>query len=242
MEHNLSLTQWLLMWEMLKLSTRALAETIDWEVYYYLSAWKLIEELPLISTNKNTFLVNIKVLLDKWLLERKVKENKSYYRLSEIWKEFDSVEKNQESVEKNQHRSWKKSTQGVEKNQDNNNTIYNNTIYNKKIQSFSDFEAVLEQTGRDFAKEYPTRNIEVEKKACWNWYEAQNKTMKNWTLAFVNRLKPKKRENEYVEWVWEKTEEQWIKERQSNKNWFLAKYWQEKYDEIKKTFLLQWFR
>jgi len=70
------------------LSTWAKPITIEWEVYYYCSAGLLIKELPLISKSRWTFLWIIKKLKEKELIDWVPYKNKSYYRLSNKWKEW----------------------------------------------------------------------------------------------------------------------------------------------------------
>ena len=138
-EFWLNLQQWAIMDIMSQLSTWA--DTINTEqwIYYYLSPWKLINEIPIISNNKNTFQKQIKKLKDKWLLEHYHEQStmKWYYRLSALWKTFTLQEKNPVATgkksstlqEKNPVATGKKSSTLQEKNPHNNNTNYNNTNY-----------------------------------------------------------------------------------------------------------------
>jgi DNA-binding PadR family transcriptional regulator len=141
LEYGLNLSQWAVMDMMMNLSSWAEWKEINWEIYYYLSASKLVEELPLISDKKNTFLVILKVLKEKWLIDSILDSNKSRYKVTQKWKSF--LFEVFQGVEKNQDKSWKKSRLGVEINQDNNNTSYNNTRINilskDNIQKSEDF-------------------------------------------------------------------------------------------------------
>lgn len=148
LEYGLNLSQWAVMDMMMNLSTWAEWREINWEIYYYLSASKLVEELPLISDKKNTFLVILKVLKEKWLIDSILDLNKSRYKVTQKWKSF--LFEVFQGVEKNQDKSWKKSRLGVEKNQDNNNTSYNNTRINKNNNISND---ILLQKKEIFEKE-----------------------------------------------------------------------------------------
>lgn len=122
LEYWLNLQQWWMMDILSHLSTWADPITTETWIYYYLSRWKLIEELPIISNNKNTFQKIIKSLKDKWLIEHYHNQNekKWYYRLSNLWKTFTLDEKNPQAW-------WKKSSTLEEKNHHYNTTIYNTT-------------------------------------------------------------------------------------------------------------------
>jgi len=152
LEFWLNLSQWAVMDLLTHLSTWAEWKEIDWEIYYYLSTAKMIEELPIISEKKNTFRVLLKKIKEKELIKSQFLLNKSRYRLTKKWKSFvskifdekytnQSDEKNQVRVwkksllgcEKNHGRVWKKSLLGCEKNHANNTTSNNNTKYNIKI-------------------------------------------------------------------------------------------------------------
>lgn len=137
-EYWLNITQWLLMEIFLKLSTWATSIILDWEVFYSLANSKIIDELPLLFKTKNNIIKNINVLVDKELIVRRIEKNKSYYKITEKWKEF-------EGVEKNQYKCVKKSTPGVEKNQHYNNTIYNNINIIKDI-----IEILNKTTGKNY--------------------------------------------------------------------------------------------
>ncbi len=154
LEFWLNLSQWAVMDMMMNLSTWAEWKEINWEIYYYLSASKLVEELPLISDKKNTFLVILKVLKEKWLIDSILDSNKSRYKVTQKWKSF--LFEVFQGVEKNQDKSWKKSRLGVEKNQDNNNTSYNNTRINKNNNISKDI--LLQKTSEDDEK----RNLKSE--------------------------------------------------------------------------------
>lgn len=71
-----------------RLPTWAKWKEINWEIYYYLSAWLLVKELPFISNSKWSFLNLIKKLKEKWLLEYKRIWNESYYNLTTKIKEW----------------------------------------------------------------------------------------------------------------------------------------------------------
>nr|DAR72276.1 MAG TPA: protein of unknown function (DUF4364) [Caudoviricetes sp.] len=70
------------------LATWADGKEIDGEIFYHLSAQKMVEELPIISKNKRTFLTIIQNLKEKGLIEHKIINNKGYYRLTDEGKSF----------------------------------------------------------------------------------------------------------------------------------------------------------
>lgn len=127
-EYWLNINQWAVMDVFSSLSTRANWKEIDWEIYYLLSTGKLVIELPIISTKKDTFQRIIKVLKDKWLIEYKDFQNQSYYKLSEKWKQFTF-----EGQDLNPRGLGFKSWGGQDLNPNYNNTSNNKTkiIINK---------------------------------------------------------------------------------------------------------------
>lgn len=131
-EFWLNLQQWAIMDIMWQLSTWADPISTEQWIYYYLSSWKLVDELPIISDNKDTFQKNIKTLKDKLLLDHyyDIKNSKWYYRLSDKWKTFILQEKNPGG-------SGKKSLPPQEKNPDNNITNYNiHSLTSNEVNSF----------------------------------------------------------------------------------------------------------
>lgn len=136
-EFWLNLQQWAIMDIMSQLSTWADPINTEQWIFYYLSFWKLVNELPIISYNKDTFQKQIKILKDKLLLDHyhDVKNSKWYYRLSSKWKEFMGQEKNPEGT-------GEKSLPPQEKNPDNNTTIYNTTNYTSSLSSNEDSSLV----------------------------------------------------------------------------------------------------
>ena len=144
-EYWLNLQQWALMDLIWNTPTWATAEIIWSEVYYYLSAGKIVEEYPMISTKKDTFLRIVKKILEKELVDKVIKNNKPYYKLTEKGREFfQGVEKNPDLDRKKiQTKVGKKSTPGKEKNPDYNNTNHTNTsntnTNNKKLDPSLDF-------------------------------------------------------------------------------------------------------
>lgn len=122
----------------------------------------------------------------------------------------------------------------------NDKNVKNEKKTNKKFQAVADYDDFCTRLDEiDYSSQYPTKNIEVEKKKCWIYFDSKNKTIKDAKKTFANRLLPKKREKEYIEWIKEKTDEQWIKEWNSSKTKFMEKYWSEKYSEIKEKFIQQ---
>ena len=90
----------------------------------------------------------------------------------------------------------------------------------------------------EVTKEFPNKNIEVEFKKMWNYWEAKWKQIKKPNQAFKNWLLPKKREKEYKQWTVARTDQEFIEEMILNKNDFYQKYWKEKYKEIYDKWLL----
>lgn len=92
---------------------------------------------------------------------------------------------------------------------------------------------IKEEEKEKLRKEFPEKNLEVEiKKMCNNW-AGKNKQIKKPVQALRNRLLPKKRENDYIQWVDKKTDKQWIEELLAGKMKFYEKYWWDKYQEVK---------
>lgn len=148
LEFWLNLSQGAVMDLLTHLSSWAEWKEIDWEIFFYLSTSKMIEELPIISENRGTFLKIIQTLKEKELINHKLYQNRSWYNLTQKWKSFisqvfdekykrEGVENfthSTESVEKITHKCVKNYTPSVEKITHYNNTSNNNTsINNNKI-------------------------------------------------------------------------------------------------------------
>lgn len=169
-EFGLKINQGAIMDLMTHLPLWAEAKEIEGEIYYYFTAQKIIEELPIISDKKRTILANVQVLKEKWLLDHKVYKNKGYYKLTELWKTFIFDDKKisvqnsahlEEGMQKSTYECAENGIPGMQKNAYNNNTSNNNTEYNniiinntenkfsensenEKIENFSDYE-ILEK-------------------------------------------------------------------------------------------------
>ena len=129
----LNIQQWILMWLFTQLSTWAEWKEIDWNIYYYFSANKIIQEVPIITNNKRTILTIIKWLKDKELLDHIIINNKWYYKISDMWKSYISDNNNDSaSMQKNAQGYAKKCTPSMQKNAHNNNTSNTSTNYNKE--------------------------------------------------------------------------------------------------------------
>lgn len=103
--------------------------------------------------------------------------------------------------------------------------IYSNNMYIVNNISIEEKEKLK--------KEFPKKNLDVEiPKMCNNW-AGKNKKIKKPVQALRNRLLPKKWDNEYIEWLIEKDDDQWITEFLKSKQKFWDKYWEEKYYEVK---------
>lgn len=126
LEFGLNLSQWAVMDLLGHLSTWAEGKEIDWQIYYYISAKKMTEELPIVSEKKDTFLKILQKLKEKNLVEHKIFKNKWFYRLTELGKSFirQVFDERFEEIEE-KSRCGNKSIPGMEKNPHNNNTNYN---------------------------------------------------------------------------------------------------------------------
>lgn len=82
-KYGLSVKQAIVLDAIYLASNWAYKQIIDNEKYYYLSRGKLIDELPSISTTKAGFGKHIRVLLEKDLIQRKIYENRPYYKVSD---------------------------------------------------------------------------------------------------------------------------------------------------------------
>lgn len=92
------------------------------------------------------------------------------------------------------------------------------------------------------SKEFAKKNVKVEFERFWNYWEWSWKKIKKPTLAFRNWLLPKKREKEYMEWVKDKTDIDWIKEyKEIGSKKFRELYGDEKRTEVKEKLILQAF-
>lgn len=114
-----------------------------------------------------------------------------------------------------------------------------NDIYTNNIEIVSN---IKEEEIEKLRKEFPNKNFEVEiKKMCNNW-AGKNKHIKKPIQALRNRLLPKKRENDYIKGVEQKTDNQWIEEFLSGKMKFYEKYWYPKYEEVKDKWIAECLR
>lgn len=159
------------------------AEVIDWEIYYYFTTQKIIEELPIISDKKRTILANVQILKEKWLLSHKIHNNKGYYKLTELWKTFIFDDKKisvqnsahlEEGMQKNAYKYAEKCTPGVQKNAYNNNTSINN---NNKISK----DILLEKNQKSFFNFFEELKILKNYKFDFSKFED-----KNWEKIFEN--------------------------------------------------------
>lgn len=129
-------------------------------------------------------------------------------------------------VKKPKGSDWTEWTEATEWTTDM--TWYN--IYTSNIEIVNN---IKEEEIEKLRKEFPNKNLEVEiKKMCNNW-AGKNKIIKKPIQALRNWLLPKKWENEYIQWVKEKTDKQRIEEFLAGKVKFYDKYWYKKYEEIK---------
>lgn len=82
-------------------------------------------------------------------------------------------------------------------------------------------------------KEFPKKNFDIEFEKMWNNRDSRWKKIKKPNQAMRNWLLPKPREKEYIDWIADKTDEQWITEFLAWKTKFHDKYWRDKYQEVK---------
>lgn len=224
-EYWLNLQQWAILDLIWYSSVWAEEKNINWKIYYYLSAWKILDEYPIISKNKNTILKIIKIILQKWLIEREILNNKSYYKLTQKWKEFFI------GVEKNQEGCGKKSTLGVEKNQHYNitsNNITNNKIIKEKnikkekikkekslfIKSSKDIFELLNNENILDKYEIDKNELEEEVKKFIDYWTEENSRWKK-RYEFEKTFDPNRR---FARWL--SNNKKWNKKNLNNKpNW-----------------------
>ena len=119
-----------------------------------------------------------------------------------------------------------KKAKKAKKATDNDNDIYTNNIYIV-------YNNIDNNNMEELKKEFPNKNFDVEiKKMCNNW-AWKWKTIKKPKQALRNWLLPKKWENDYIDWVEDKTDDQRISEFLQSKTKFYEKYWEVRYYEIK---------
>jgi len=160
MEWWLNLQQWAVLSIFTTLSTWAEWKVIDSEIYYYFSAKKIIEEIPMITDKKDTILKIVKTLKDKKLIEHIIHKNKWYYRISPLWKTYISDKNNNLSgIENNPHKYRNKSIPSVEINPHNNNTSNNTTQDNNSKE--------LEQSSENYWDTEINQVLQILHKAVW---------------------------------------------------------------------------
>lgn len=105
----------------------------------------MIEELPIISEQKSTFLKILQKLKEKNLVEHKIFKNKWFYRLTELGKSFIRQVFDERFEENNKKsRCGKNSIPGVENFPHNNNTNYN-IIFGAEEKTEKEFLEILEK-------------------------------------------------------------------------------------------------
>lgn len=242
-EFGLKINQGAIMDLMTHLPLWADAEVIDWEIYYYFTTQKIIEELPIISDKKRTILANVQILKEKWLLSHKIHNNKGYYKLTELWKTFIFDDKKisvqnsahlEEGMQKNAYKYAEKCTPGVQKNAYNNNTSNNNTsINNNKISK----DILLEKTEKSFLEIF-------QEKILWNEeflekiktkFEIENESLKNsaenfliyWTEKNENWRKERWQMQKTFDiqkrfFMWLSNEKKWRNNKSLSKTWYVV--------------------
>jgi hypothetical protein len=107
-------------------------------------------------------------------------------------------------------------------------------LYNSNIDIVN---KIKEKEKEKIKKEFPNKNYEVEVKKMCNNRAGKSKIIKKPIQALRNRMLPKDRDPEYIKWIENKTDDQWIKEFLSWKNDFNKKYWYDKYQEVKEKWI-----
>ena len=83
-KYNLTFQEGAVMDIMSHLSSWASGKEIAGEIYYYFSAKKMCEELPILALKERSMLAVVKKLKDKGLLDHIILDNKGYYRVTDI--------------------------------------------------------------------------------------------------------------------------------------------------------------
>ena len=226
LEFWLNLSQGAVMDLLTHLSSWAEWKEIDWEIFFYLSTSKMIEELPIISENRGTFLKIIQTLKEKELINHKLYQNRSWYNLTEKWKSFisqvfdekyekEGVENfthSTESVEKITHKCVKNYTPGVEKITHYNNTSNNNTSNNKISK-----DILYEKKEKSFLEIFEEKILKNEEflEKIKNKFSLENESLKS------------SAENFLIYWT------------EKNENWKKEKWEKQKTFDIQKRFFMR---
>ncbi len=153
MEWEINATQGILFSLLYEAPAWAKEEIIENKAYYFVSRNLILNELPMFFEKADTVYRNLKILVEKGLIEYIKKGKKDLIRISEKGKTWNEIKKNnseknpsfEENSEKNPSKFGKKSEKepkNSEKNPTNNNTIYNynNTnILNNNIHVKNEF-------------------------------------------------------------------------------------------------------
>lgn len=163
---------------LLSLPTWAEWKEIEWEIYYYLSAWALVKQLPWVSESKWSFTNWIKWLKEKWLIEHKIYKNKWWYKITDKIKEWSSVTNEWDKVSPTSETS-------VTSQWDNNN-INNNINNNSEAEEIYSFYIKTISPEKKWVKK--ALSIERIKKALKN-------EDKETILTIIKTYKKEKRED-----------------------------------------------
>ena len=185
-EFWINLNQWAIMDLMTLLPLWAEWEVIDWEIYYYFTAQKVIDEIPVITESKRTVLSNIQVLKEKWLLSHKIHNNKGYYKLTELWKTFIFQDKkisvknsahSEEGVQKSTYECAENDIPGMQNSAYNNNTNYNTYKNNNKISK----DILYEKKEKSFLENFQEKILWNEEflEKIKNKFEIENESLKS---------------------------------------------------------------
>lgn len=204
-ERWLSFNEWAVIDVMSKVALWAKSEMFDWEAYYYISSWKLSKECPMVSNKKNTLLVIVKRLIDQELLERKSRNNRSYYRLTEKTKSW------YRGVDGNQGRCWSWSIESVDGDQYDNITINHNTnIIDKPVQKKKTKKQFIPPTKKEVIdyfeqKWYITTQAKTARDYydAWDWKDSRWNAVKSWKQKMISvwmkpEFKVKKTKNRWL--------------------------------------------
>lgn len=164
-------------------------EIINWEVWYFFSKNKILEEAPLLSRwwKINTVYKQLKRLINQELINYKKIWTKDYWQITQKVKEWDFIKK--QDSEKNPSELGKKSETDSEKNPTYNNNNNNNNINNNIKGEIKISPPIIKKDFKDLMKE----KINI------NWYNLSQEELKQELSNFY--------------WYWTEMNDWWKKER-----------------------------
>ena len=242
-EFWINLNQWAIMDLMTLLPLWAEWEVIDWEIYYYFTAQKVIDEIPVITESKRTVLSNIQVLKEKWLLSHKIHNNKGYYKLTELWKTFIFQDKkisvknsahSEEGVQKSTYECAENDIPGMQNSAYNNNTNYNTYKNNNKISKDILLDEKTKKSFLEIFQEKILENNEFLEKVKTK-FEITNESLKSsaenfliyWTEKNENWRKERWQMQKTFDiqkrfFMWLSNEKKWRNNKSLSKTWYVV--------------------